>query len=122
MASIATVLSDIGKGFKKVFGVAEKVAVVAEPFVDVAFPGIAPLYNLTVTAAGNAETAAISAGAQSGTGPQKLALVVTSIEASFNQYWTALVYTTPAPATTIENYVNAVVATLNAIPTPPATS
>jgi hypothetical protein len=119
MASLGTILSDIGKGLAKFIGVAEKVAVIAEPFVDVAFPGIAPLYNLTVSSVGTAETSAIAAGAQSGTGPQKLALVVADIEASFNQYWTALGYTTPAPVATIENYVNAVVATLNAIPTPP---
>jgi hypothetical protein len=120
--SFISILSDIGKGLKKVFAVGVDVAKIAEPFVDTIFPGISALYNTTVTAVSNAEANAIAAGAQTGTGAQKLAFVVQSIESDFNAY--ALANGLPAATPqVIENYVNAVVASLNAIPsstTPPA--
>lgn len=116
--SFTSILGDIGKGLKVFFTGTVKVAEFAEPFVDVIFPGIAPLYNTTVTAVAHAETAAIAAGAQNGTGAQKLAFVVSSIEGDFNAY--AAANGLPAPtAAVIETYVNAVVASLNAIPSPP---
>lgn len=115
MASFTSILSDIGKGLKKFFTVAVGVAVAAEPIVDILFPGVAVLYNSTVTAVGNAENAAIAAGNQTGTGAQKLAFVVAAIEKDFNAY--ALANGLPAQTTaTVEAYVNAVVASLNAIP------
>lgn len=115
MASFKTILDDIGNGLKKVFTIGTEVAKAAEPFVDIAFPGIAPLYNATVAAVGTAETAAIAAGAQTGTGAQKLAAVVASITPVFTAYATAQGLPAPTVAT-ITNYVNAVVATVNAIP------
>lgn len=113
--SFKSILSDIGKGLKKVFSVAVDAAVVAEPFVDVVFPGVAALYNTTVKAVSNAEANAIAAGAQNGSGAQKLAFVIQSIEGDFNAYAVAngLPLATPQ---VIETYVNAVVASLNAIP------
>lgn len=116
MASFKSILSDIGHGLEKVFQIGVVIATDAEPFVDMAFPGISVLYNATVSAVGAAESAAIAAGQQNGTGAQKLALVVSSIEGSFNTYWTSLGNKTPADLTTIENWVNTVVAGLNAIP------
>lgn len=114
MANINTILSEVGHAFEVFFTGATKVAQVAEPIVDVAFPGIASLYNLTVTAAINAENAAIAAGAQSGSGAQKLALVVASIESDYADYAkSAGISATPADVTA---WANAVVATLNAIP------
>jgi hypothetical protein len=119
MASFNTILSDIGKGMAKFFGIAIKAAVIAEPIIDIAFPGISVLYNAAVTEAANAENAAIVAGAQSGSGAQKLAAVVAAITPAFNAY--AAQAGLSAPTTqTIENYVNAVVATLNAIPSTPS--
>lgn len=118
MASFTSILSDIGNVLKKVFSVATTVATAAEPFVDLAtagMPGVPALYNTTVSAAIAAEAAATAAGAQNGTGAQKLALVVASVTSSFNAYATANGLTTPTQAT-IEAYVNAVVASLNAIP------
>ena len=116
MANFKSVLSDIGKGLAKFFSVAVGVAVVAEfPIIDVVFPGLAPLYNTTVNAVADAEAKAIAAGQQNGTGAQKLALVVASIEADFNAYAKANNLPTPNTAI-IENYVNAVVATINSIP------
>lgn len=115
MASFTSILSDIGNGFKKFFSIVVGAAVVAEPIVDTLFPGIAALYNTTVAAVANAEAAAVAASQQNGTGPQKLALVVTAVESAFNTYASANGLAAPTVAT-IENYVNAVVASLNAIP------
>lgn len=115
MASFKSILSDIGNALKKFFSEADKIAAVAEPIVDTAFPGISGLYNATVTEVGNAETAAIAAGAQSGSGAQKLAVVVGAITPTFTQYAQANGLSTPSTAV-ITNYVNAVVASLNAIP------
>jgi hypothetical protein len=115
MASFKTILGDIGNGLKRFFTEADKIAAAVEPIVDIAFPGIASLYNSTVTEVGNAETAAIAAGAQSGSGAQKLAAVVAAITPTFTQYASANGLPAPTSAV-ITNYVNAVVASLNAIP------
>lgn len=115
MPNFKTILSDIGNGLKKFFGVAVVAAQVATPLVDAAFPGIAPLYTATVAAAAQAEAAAVAAGQQSGTGPQKLAMVVSAIEKQFNDFAAANGISN-VQTSTIENWVNAVVASLNAIP------
>ena len=81
MASFASVLSDVGNALKKFFGVAVTVATAVEPFVDALLPGIGTLYNAVLAEVAKAETAAIAAGAQSGTGAQKLALVIAAIMA-----------------------------------------
>ena len=119
MASFTSILSDIGKGLKKIFTIGVDAAVVAEPFVDAIFPGFSGLYNSTVAAVANAEANAIAAGAQNGTGAQKLAFVVSAIETDFNAYTKSAGLPT-ASAQVIEGYVNAVVASLNAIPSTPA--
>lgn len=108
-------MSDIGRGLKKFFDVAVKAAEVATPFVDVAFPGIGGLYTATVAAAAQAEAAAVAAGQQNGSGPQKLAMVVSAIEKQFNDY-AAVNGISNVTVSMIENWVNAVVASLNAIP------
>lgn len=119
--SFISILDDVGSALKKFFGVEITVAQAAEPIVDLAFPGISVLYNATVNEVATAETAAIAAGVQTGSGPQKLALVVAAIEPTFNQYLQA--QGLPAqPTATIENWVNAVVAGLNAIPATSSTT
>ena len=115
MASFKSILSDIGNGLKKFFGIAVEAAQVATPFVDVAFPGIGPLYTATVAAAAQAEAAAVAAGQQNGTGPQKLAMVVAAVEKQFQDFASANGISS-VTVKTIENWVNAVVASLNAIP------
>lgn len=119
MASFTSILSDVGKGLKKFFSIVLGVAQVAEPIIDVAFPGLAVLYNATVNEAVKAEAAAIAAGQQNGTGAQKLAMVIAAVTPQVVAF--AAQNGLPAPtAATITNYVNAVVATLNAIPSGPA--
>ena len=114
MASFESVLSHIGHDLQVFFTGATAVAKAAEPFVDILFPGIGALYNTTVTAVAQAETAAIAAGVQSGTGAQKLAFVAAAIDADFKAYAAAngITYS----STVVENYINATVATLNALP------
>lgn len=110
------ILEHVGKVFKTIFTDATKVAEIAEPIVDIAFPGVAPLYNFTVQQAAMAEAAA---GGASGTGPQKLA----AVSAAVLPYATAAMKNdgVPAPtATQIVDYVNAVVASLKALPAPVA--
>ena len=111
-----SILSDIGHGIKNVFTVGDTVAKDAEPFVDIAFPGVAPLFNAVVQQVGLAEASAAAAGAENGTGPEKLALVVQSIEGSITDYENTNNLTTPLTQQQIEAVANAVVALLNALP------
>lgn len=109
-------LQHVGSIFKTILTDATKIAGIAEPVVDIAFPSVAGLYNFTVQQAALAETAA--AGAQ-GVGTQKLAAVVAAV----TPYATAALKNDGVPAPTtdhITNYVNAVVASLNALPAPVA--
>ncbi len=114
--SFKSILSDIGNGVKKVFTVGDAVAKDAEPFVDLAFPGVAPLFNAVVQQVGLAEASAAAAGAENGTGVQKLALVVQSIEGSIMSYETTNKLATPLSQQQVEAVANAVVAFLNALP------
>lgn len=118
-----SILSSIGHALERVFGIGVKVATASEPFIDLAFPGVAPLFNSVVTEVGKAEAAAAAAGEQNGTGPQKLALVLQSIEGSVAAYEKTNNLTVPLTQVQIEAAANAVVAFLNALPgiaTPPA--
>jgi hypothetical protein len=119
-SGISTFLQHVGSFFKTLFVDATKVAQSAEPIVDLAFPSVANLYNFTVQQASLAETAAQGA---SGSGAQKLAAVIAAV----TPYATSALQANGVPAPTsaqITAYVNAVVASLNALPAPgtPATS
>jgi hypothetical protein len=116
MVSFTSILSAIGNGLKKFFGIVLNVAVAAEPIIDVVLPGIATLYNLTVNEVVKAESAAIAAGQQSGTGAQKLALVLEAITPAFQEYAKATGVPSASETATITAWINGVVATLNAIP------
>jgi len=115
--SVKSILSDIGHGLKVFFEGAVHVAQVAEPIVDLAtaaLPGVPALYNATVNFAAQAEVYALAVGVQTGSGQQKLALVVGQITPIFLQY--AKDNGINVNGDTITNWVNAVVATLNSIP------
>lgn len=118
MASFTSVLQHIGGLFKEVFHVGVEAAQAAEPVIDVAVPGIAALYNSTVAIVAGAEMTATAAGAQNGTGTQKLAAVVSALEPIAVEYFKSIGIT--ADQSVITNWVNAVVASLNAIPAPAA--
>lgn len=109
-----SILDHIGNVFKIIFTDTTKAAEIAEPIVDIAFPSVAGLYNFTVQQAALAETAAAGV---TGAGPQKLAAVVASV----TPYASAALKNDGVPAPNsdqITNYVNAVVASLKALPAP----
>jgi hypothetical protein len=115
---MSTFLKHVGSFFKSLFVDATKVAKAAEPIVDLAFPSVASLYNFTVQQASLAETAAAGV---SGAGEQKLAAVIAAV----TPYATSALQADGVPAPTnaqITAYVNAVVASLNALPAPVASS
>lgn len=113
-----TFLQHVGHFFKTVFADVAHVAIAIEPVVDIAFPGIATLYNATVQAVATAETAATAAGAGTGSGSQKLAAVTAAIEPIAVAYLAA--QGIKANTNQIAAWTNAVVATLNALPAPTA--
>lgn len=53
---------------------------------DLILPGFSPLINSAATAIVNAETAAIAAGFQNGTGTQKLAIAVSMFQSTYNAW------------------------------------
>lgn len=113
-SGIGSFLKHVGGFFKTIFTDATKVAEMAEPVVDIAFPSVAGLYNFTVQQAALAETAAEGA---KGAGAQKLAAVIAAV----TPYAASALKADGVPAPTLEQvtaYVNAVVASLNALPAP----
>jgi hypothetical protein len=70
---IESVLADI-------FKIGTEVAAVAEPIVDIANPGIAAMYNLSVNAAMQADEAADEAAAKETTNAAKLAAITAAVQ------------------------------------------
>lgn len=91
MASgFVTFLDHVGSGILKVLGVATKVATAIEPEVDTALTltglgGLVSIFNNTVALAGAAQAATANA---TGTGAQKLAMVVSGITPEFETWLT----------------------------------
>jgi hypothetical protein len=115
-----TFLQHVGGFFKTLFTDVTRVAIAVEPVVDVAFPGIAVLYNATVQAVATAEAAAITAASATGSGTQKLAAVTAAIEPIAIAYLQG--QGIQANTAQIQAWTSVVVATLNALPAPSGTS
>ena len=113
--SFKSVLEHIGHGILVGLHITEQVAVVAEPFVAVAAPQIVGLYSGILSAAMSAEAAAAGS---SGTGAQKLALVLAgqlpNIEKVFADNGIAM------PTADINKWASAIVDTIKLIPAPSA--
>jgi hypothetical protein len=110
-----TFLQHVGSILKRVLRIGTEVAVVAEPFIAVAFPELAPIYN---SAIGLATTAEASAAQATGTGPQKLAQLVQNLLPEV-EAWAAkngIVW----PEAEITKWASALVDTINLIPAPAA--
>ena len=95
-------LVNIGKGFVKGFEGIDKAAVVAQPFVDIAFPFLAPIYN----AAANGAAAAIKAG-QGAYNPQasdtdNLLAIALAVEPLLVQFAQQAGLTAPTTATVLQ--------------------
>jgi len=112
-----TFLQHVGSFFKTIFADTVRVAGAVEPVVDLAFPGIATLYNSTVQAVSVAEAAGEAASSSAaGNGAAKLAAVTSAIEPLAVAYLKSQGIT--ANTTQVQAWINAVVATLNALPAP----
>lgn len=111
--SFVTVLDKVGADIEKFLKLAVPVAKAIEPGIAIAFPAIAPLYNITVSLVSMAEGAAEAAGA-TGSGTQKMALVVAAIAPYATQEAQALGISTPTQAQ-IEAYAQSVVDGLKAL-------
>lgn len=114
-----SVLDKIGVLGKDAWKIAEPVlldatvlAKDAEPIVDIAFPSIAPLYNMTVALVSSAEASAEAAGANKA-GKQKLALVLAALLPYAVQEAPSLGITAPTVAQ-LTVWINAIVTGLKA--------
>jgi hypothetical protein len=98
------------------------VAQALEPVVSAVLPGWSALYDSTVQMVVNAESAAAAAGAQNGSGVQKLASVTAALQPIATAYLKSVGVSEPTTAQ-IQAYINSVVAGLNtfeALSDPPA--
>lgn len=118
MNAFVSFLEKAGKDILAIFKGAEAIATDVAPIIDVAFPAIAGIYNMTVSAVGNAEALGEVAATQGSTNAQKLANVLSAITPTATQ--TLAGFGINVDKTHLTAYVNAVVASLNALPAPAA--
>lgn len=109
-------LQHLGHVVMSILHFGEKIAVIAAPEVALLAPSISGLYTGTLSAVIAAEQAATAAGQQEGSGAAKSAAAVQAVLPIFNQ-WAAANNITVNEAT-VKAWVDAVVASLNAIPAP----
>ena len=109
-----TFLETVGKDIEKGFAVAAPIVQEAEPFVNLVFPAFGPLFASTANEVISTEQKFAAIGQQSGTGPQKLASVLSVIQPIAQQLLAQAKL--PSDADTVTRWVNGVVALLNAIP------
>lgn len=122
MAGFQSILSDIGKFWKKVFtspvtqGIENAALVFSEtPLASILMgPAGASLMKNGIIAIENAETAAIAAGQQSTSPTQKAAVVAAQIEAEYNAF--AKENNLPVTSASLGAYINALVALANSFP------
>jgi hypothetical protein len=73
-------LETIGRAFVDIFKDVDKVARAAEPFVDIAFPALAPVYNASANGADAAITAAKNAVSSTNTDSENLLAIAIAVE------------------------------------------
>lgn len=112
LSFLKAVGKDIEHGLAKVLPIAQAV----EPFLAIAAPGFAPIYNATVGVVVQTEQKWAAIGKQDGTGQQKLAEVVSVLGPIIQQGFS--VAGKPADPAQVQAYINAVVALLNSLPAP----
>lgn len=110
-----TFLEKIGHDFKvgldTILPFAQAASVTIVPALD---PAIGPLFATTVGVVSQTEQKFAAMGQQSGTGVQKLAEATSILQPVVAQAFAAA--GKPSDNTTVQNYINAVVAFLNAVP------
>ena len=99
MNKFETALQKVCAAFVKVFTDAEIVAVAAEPFVDILFPAVAPIYNSAANGAAAAKAAGQAAVVPGASEEQNLINVTVAIEPVLVKYSQASGLTTPTTAT-----------------------
>lgn len=109
-------LEAIGRDFKKgldaILPIAETAGEVA---VSIFAPGLGPLFKSTVTAVGLAEQSFTALGKQGGSGTQKAAAAIALVGPLIKQAYIDAGKT--GSDAEVQEYLNAVVTILNAIPT-----
>lgn len=124
MASMNTILSDVGHFFKRVFtspvtlGIEKGIDVFAQtPLAALLIsPAGAALLKNSIEAIENVEMMSIAAGQQSGSGAQKAALVMQTIEQAYNTFAAAQNPPLPVTPKTLAAFVDAFVAVANSFP------
>ena len=110
--------NNFGQKFENVLAnilkVTTEVAAIAAPVIDTVFPGIAGLYNMSVTAALEAEQAAQTASAGAATQADKLAAIVAAVTPYLMQA-AAQAGLTPPTQAQILAYAESVLAGLEAL-------
>ena len=109
--------SSIEHFFKKVF-TNPKVIILAAGIADIVLPGFALLINSAASAIVTAETSAIAAGMQSGTGVQKMETAITLFQDTYNK-WAAANGLTQEPVA-VRNILQNVFNLLNELQVVPA--
>lgn len=116
--AVITFLEHVGKDILAVFKEGDVIAKDIEPIIAVALPGISSIYNMVVAAVGNAEALGSAAAATASTDAQKLANVLTAVGPTVTQTLTG--FGIAVDKSHLVAYINAVVASLNALPAPTA--
>lgn len=101
MNKFETALQNICKVFVNIFKDVDRVAVLAEPFVDIAFPQLAPLYNAGANGAAAAIGAAKKVYVPAATDSENLVAITAAVEPILQQFATASGLTTPTIATVL---------------------
>ena len=107
-------LEKIGTGILTGIHIGENVAIIAEPFVDIAFPAVAPLYNGTVATVANAQAKAQAAIQSGNTQVQNFIAVTAAVTPILESY--AKAAGLPQPTTDkINAYVQVLLSSLTLI-------
>lgn len=109
-------LQHFGNVLKNILHIGEEVAVIAEPAIAAAFPAIFPIYS---SALGLALATQASAPTLTGTGPQKLAQLVSNLTPQLEAWakQNGIVWDNAS----MTKWASAVVDTINLIPAPTVT-
>lgn len=104
----------IGQDILKGLGIADEAGLIAEPFVDIAFPAFAPVYNAIVNGSAAAKTAATKTISSQYSDVQNVTAVVQAIEPILNEYAAAAGLSKPTIAQ-IMKYATALIESMKAI-------
>lgn len=99
MNKFETALQNICKVFVNIFKDVDRIAVFAEPFVDIAFPQLAPIYNAGANGAAAAIGAANKVYVPAATDSENLVAITAAVEPILQQFATASGLTSPTIGT-----------------------